>query len=737
MNKRTDYEAYPWFTLRSPLLSVSTLDRIPRRLPDLEPFLRGMYADPLVREAIQLGSYDFSRLLEKAFSRQVTVPDPGLQLSFLRYLVRLCSRCTPFGTFAGFATGMIASSTDLQVSDPACHSLHVRLDMEYLMSLSRLVSSDPEYRDQLLFTPNTSLYPVGARWHYIEARQDKAAKGKLYEVVTVDDNGILSGLLDFCHTGKRLEEIRDYLEKQGYNLSETREFTESLVRSQVLISELDPVLCGPEYLQYLSDRLTGVGKTKHAVDPIRQIERVLHGIRTPGTLLSVRGQLTDLARIPGIEYSENHLIQADMRLGCNALTVSRELSNQVLLGIRIARALSDSNIPDPLKGFREAFRRRYGDRRVELVKALDPETGIGLEGGHENYWTDPVPWIEDLNWGQRFTQSIPAIPSGNPWLGEKFHEVLARQDLYLGLSSRDLRSLNLHDGHWPAQIWALSELFTDASGETCIHLIHGAEGNPSFLLGRFGFADPGATLEWVKEMIRDERKTNPDARFAEVVHLPEDRTGNVLQRPSLYDHEIPYLAHSVKPEPERIPVTDLMVSLAGNRILLTSSSSGRPVEPRMTNAYNHNLGKLSLYKFLHRYQLQGAYPAWRPDWGFAGRNAPFVPGVRYKNLILSAPVWTFRPAELNAWIRPETGEVNLDSLILWKNRRQMPDEMIWMSGDLELYFNWENQALILALWDVIHRLKKIRVRPFYQSKSPVQGPGGSMANQILFCFKQR
>jgi len=157
----------------------------------------------------------------------------------------------------------------------------------------------------------------------------------------------------------------------------------------------------------------------------------------------------------------------------------------------------------------------------------------------------------------------------------------------------------------------------------------------------------------------------------------------------------------------------------------------------MTNAYNHNLGKLSLYKFLHRYQLQGAYAAWRPDWGLAGRNAPFVPGVRYKNLILSAPVWTFRPAELNVWIQPETGEVNLNSLILWKNRRQMPDEMVWMSGDLELYFNWGNQALILALWDVIHRLKKVRVRPFYQSRSPVHGPGGSMANQILICFKQR
>ncbi|MFH0760474.1 MAG: lantibiotic dehydratase family protein [Bacteroidota bacterium] len=737
MTKRTSYEAYPWFTLRAPLLSVETLNRIPSAIQDIEGFLRKTYNDPIIREAVVLGSYEFSRLIDKAFSNEKQPPDRELLLSLLRYLIRLSSRCTPFGTFAGFSTGKTGNETDIRLSGSRNHRLHVRPDMEYLMCVARYFISDPAIRSILCFAPNSSLYRVGDRWHYIEIQMVPGVRSKIYDVVTVDDNGILCGLLEYCASGKKLAEIHKYLEHLGYNEPEISAFADSLIKSQVLISELEPVVSGPEYLDSIVKISKRIKPGNLSAESLILLNRSIKEINHPGSLLPQREHLSSLARTIPVEVSENHLIQADMKLGTEQIILSRDLANQVLLGIRIVRALSSATPADPLKGFREAFRRRYGERSVQLVKVLDPETGIGLEGNNENYWTDPVPWIDDLLWRPGLNPSVYQGNPGNPWLAGRLFDILASGDLYLELTSQDLQSLNLHDGEWPYQVWAFSELFTDpVMGDAAVHLIHGAGGHPAFLLGRFGFADPSHTMEWVKELIRDEQETNPDSIYAEVVHLPEDRTGNILQRPFSYDYEIPYLARSEKPAENQIPVTDLLVSIAGKRIVLTSATTGKKIEPRMTNAYNHSLGKLSLYKFLHRYQLQDPDPVWRPSWGEAARQAPFIPGIRFKNLILSAPVWTFHPADLKQWIRPDKGETDTCSLIHWKNQRKMPDRMLWMSGDLELFFDWNHPGLVLAFWEVIHNLNSVRVCPFYQADTPVTGPGGAFANQIILCYKQ-
>ncbi len=737
MTKRTGYEAYPWFSLRAPLLSVETLNRIPFAVSDLEAFLREIYQDPIIRESVMIGSKEFSRLADDAFASSKKSADLNLLLSLLRYLLRLSSRCTPFGTFAGFATGVIGAETDIRLDKPQHHHMKVRPDMEFLMRTARCLNADPHIRNLLIYYPNNTLYPVGSRWHYLETVMLPGIKTKQYDVVTVQDQGILSGLLAFCTTGKRIGEIHEYLKTLEYDEPDRVAYTRSLLDSQVLVSELEPILTGSEYFDVLVRRSQEFAPESPLVESLKQLNHSLNEIMNPGHLLNQFPNITSIARTIPVEVSENHVIQADMRLASEKLVLSRDLANQVLLGIRIARALSAEMPADPLKGFREAFRRRYGERRIPLVKALDPETGIGLEGANENYWTDPVPWIDDLRWSPGLNPSVNQTYSGNPWLTDRLFTLLASGDLYLELSSSDLQSLNLHNGDWPDQIWAFSELFVDpVTGDDMVHLVHGAGGHPAFLLGRFGFAGSDDTTNWIKELIKDEQEGNPDAIYAEVVHLPEDRTGNILQRRHSYEYEIPYLARSGKPTEKQIPVTDLIVSIEGNRMVLASATTGKMIEPRMTNAYNHSLGRLSLYKFLHRYQLQDPDPVWKPSWGDSVRKSHFIPGIRFKNLILLAPVWILNPADLKQWIKPDEGSVDTASVMQWKNQRKMPNRMLWISGDQELIFDWSQPALVLSLWEVTHNLHSVRVRPFYQSDTPVTGPSGVFANQMVIGYKK-
>jgi hypothetical protein len=57
-----------------------------------------------------------------------------------------------------------------------------------------------------------------------------------------------------------------------------------------------------------------------------------------------------------------------------------------------------------------------------------------------------------------------------------------------------------------------------------------------------------------------EKKYHPDKIFAEIVHIPESRTGNILRRPILRDYEIAYLSNSGWVE-ITLDINDLMVSI--------------------------------------------------------------------------------------------------------------------------------------------------------------------------------
>lgn len=739
MGKRTTYDPYDHFMLRAPLLPLGLLSSIPDRKDQLFSWLRKQWEDPLIREGIMLGSHEFYQRIDLEFdSGNSTIPDAGLLYSLLRYLCRFSSRCTPFGTFAGFSTGRIGKETSIRLGEKTDHQLHVRPDMEYLMGIARLLEADQTVRQKLIFSGNSTIYRVGSRWHYIEVSIPEGKTGKTYDIVTVDDDHVIGDVLEFCTGGRNIGEIRNFLIHSGWAKTEVEVFVESLIESQVIVSQLEPVVCGPEYIDCLISNLRVEFEDHEITRSLVKMKNLFERMDRPSAVLSNLPMLDSLLGTIPVRVNRNHLIQADMKLCCQPISIDSQISGQVLLGLRIIKSLSAVSRTDLLKGFREAFINRFGERKILLVKALDPETGVGLDGTVDGYWTDPVPWIDDLRWGPSNSPDSNERNPGNSWLTGKFHEIIMQRQLYLLLEPSDLQSIGIHEGYWPAQLTAMVELFeSDSSGNLNIHFLHGASGNPAYLLGRFVFADPDTTREWIGELIQEECIAGQDVVFAEVVHLPEDRTGNVLQRPAFLDYEIPYLAGSAKSSDHQIPVTDLLVSVENNQVVLTSATSGLKINPRMTNAYNHQLGNLTIYKFLNRIQLQETGWSFDPDWGDAARHFPYTPGIRFKNLILSPPVWLVRCMEISKWIHIEKGEVDLIELIKWKNEQLMPDEMLWISSDQELYFNWNNPNLIMALWDSISKYQTVRIRPFYLSSgTPVKSADESHANQFVFCFRK-
>jgi hypothetical protein len=135
-------------------------------------------------------------------------------------------------------------------------------------------------------------------------------------------------------------------------------------------------------------------------------------------------------------------------------------------------------------------------------------------------------------------------------------------------------------------------------------LLHGASGpSGARLLGRFCHAD-AELRQLVQQHVQAEEALQPEAVFAEIVHLPEGRLGNILARPVLRSYEIPYLGTAGVPADRQIPVTDLRVRVEGGRIVLRSARLNRRVLPRLTSAHNFHAGR-GIYRFLCALQSQG------------------------------------------------------------------------------------------------------------------------------------
>jgi thiopeptide-type bacteriocin biosynthesis protein len=211
------------------------------------------------------------------------------------------------------------------------------------------------------------------------------------------------------------------------------------------------------------------------------------------------------------------------------------------------------------------------------------------------------------------------------------------------------------------------------------------------LLGRFCHADPELE-EQVRAHIRAEEALRPEVTFAEIVHLPEGRTGNVLHRPVLRDHEIVFLGRSGAPEDGQLLVDDLRVSVRGPRIVLRSHRLGREIAPRLTNAHNFSAPRnLSAYRFLCTLAHEATAGAmW--SWG-ALDSAPYLPRVRIGKTIVALRRWRVRKDEL-AGAAAAAGADRFAAVQRLRAARRLPRHVLVADGDNELPIDLDNAVSV-------------------------------------------
>src|SRR5262249_36952806 len=225
-----------------------------------------------------------------------------------------------------------------------------------------------------------------------------------------------------------------------------------------------------------------------------------------------------------------------------------------------------------------------------------------------------------------------------------------------------------------------------AAGAFQVLLEGGSGPSGARLLGRFCHADP-ELHEHVEQHLRAEEALEPDAVFAEVVHLPEGRLGNILARPVLRPYEIPYLGRAGVPADRQIPVTDLRVSVVAGAVVVGWERLGGRVIPRLSCAHNFHASQ-GIYAFLGALQAQGRAEGLGGSWGPLG-EAPFLPRVVSGRLVLSRASWRADRDELGRLARAR-GAARFRAVQRWREARRLPRWVALADGDNELPTDLDN-----------------------------------------------
>lgn len=686
----------------------------------------------VVREAILLASPDLASVMASWPIHFDSEKGRRLERTLVRYFTRMCTRPTPFGLFAGCSIGKIGKDTQLLLDSEDSYSRCVRLDMEYLGRLAMDLENNKNVRKKLMFRPNSSLYNLYGSIRYMEL--DKHSGIKNYHLISVKETQYLTDTLARSSQGATLEALAEALVDENILMPDAIDFIHSLIDNQILVSDLGPVITGPDPMQHMISRIQFSESATHILRSLEKIQtarNTIEGSRIGSSLISYQIISDELNKLFPQNGSKNPLLADLIKPSLNA-TISDKVINDVCNGISILHSLFGQKRNSPLDKFIESFYSRYESQEVPLMEALDAENGIGFSLPQSTNIDSALPL-------DGFVFNEPKEETKFLWTA--FHNYLLIKLIESEKKGRNVISLayeellpffNSDPFPLPISFAALFEL--GRKDDDIIIFLAGLTGaSGAKLLGRFCHASPDIK-KIVSDFLQQEENVNPEAIHAEIVHLHNDRVGNVILRPLLRQFEIPFFGQSGAPIDRQIPLSDLLVSVRNGKIILRSSHLGKEVIPHLTTAHDFSFQTISHYHFLCLLQEQGTISGLEWSWG-ALSKASFLPRVEVGRLIFTKARWNvtsveFRPIceakEIERWQR----------LLKWREERRIPRLVNVIDENTKLVVDFQNILSVDSFIELVKNRDYFAIEELFPEPEmlPVESPEGHFIHEVILPF---
>lgn len=631
-----------------------------------------------------------------------------LQLSITKYKIRSKYRPTPFGLFGLVGVGKWDQQGSSVLRDEVIEksfSTHTSLDMAVIDSVCETINRLPEIKENCIFYPNNTLFKLGNTYRIIEYFDTN--NRRQHEIIQFESNQYLDDILKIVKFGGTISDVISKFKEKHSNFleEEVRTYLEELIDSQILKSEISPKPIGVNNLELVIESLEKMLKINNN-KKINHLKKVLCSIKSetmnfdnsPISRVRSYNKIFQNLKviIPEIEYK--NILKVDSYVDFKSASIDKEISNKIKKVLVFLNKINKSQKSRNLDSFKNEFLSRYGDKQVPLTIALDADLGIVY--GNKNHTNVDllknifIDHTEELN-------NIELDPLSRALL-KLLNKSKEEKTYVINIDENDFKNIDFSKDQLPATISVIFKVINTKMNQ--IQFVNAGGSSAINLLGRFTNGNQ-EILKIVNDIVRYENKVYKNKIVAELVHLPNKRGGNVINRAKFRKFEIPYVTDSVGSEDGMIQISDLYLFIKNSKLILWSKTHKKEIIPMMGCAHNFNFDSLPIYKFLCDLQTQNCDKIYLNfNWGNAIEFATFFPRVVYSGVIVSPAKWRFK-SEHYISVR-KVKELKSKKLFLNKffKVNNIPNKLVLSQGDNNLYLDISKESDYLILLD--HFVKK-------------------------------
>jgi len=546
-----------------------------------------------------------------------------------KYFVRCCIRPLPFGLFAGYAAGIITPDATSSAINPAQNSRQLRLAGSPVKILIKLVA----------------------------------------------DFLIRNGYQEKSETAKQRNPlIFNYYPLQGFEAAVTDEYTFGYLQKQLFAIFLK----SEEPFMELISLISRYPDSEQLLAFIKDIHNYLHSDKP---LIQVHEHITGLFSSYDPDAGSKEYLQADLFVHhTQSLNILDKVTATLLTEIEELNALGPAYVNDDLLNFIAEFTDHYGDAQIPLLTALDQQSGIIYPSSNSESCT--------------FNGNISALNTLEQIVGrtdvlknlklKKLAEAVANKQIEVEITADDITDFKSHQSVAVKNFYLQGNLIAsspDLLDQGSFHFFIKKQSAPSALalVSKSGYGLPGLR-DQLSNFISRENALNSDAILAEIVFIPDDVIDNAIYRPILQRFTIDVQSGAFSPSEENIHLTDLLISVKNQEIILHSKKLNKRIIPVLT--CNHNFYKgPAVYRFLSELQYQNPKQIFAWHWGHLS-NQPFLPRISYKHLILSKAQWHISQQDVSSIIEQFAEPV--DALQELQHRFKFPQLFTIANDDKEM-----------------------------------------------------
>lgn len=722
--------------IRVPAYPINFYKNLTKGFSITSKAVKELLSDSQTKEALYLASPELFSEIEK-WSNQENYPiykAEKIKFSVLKYLIRMSTRCTPFGLFAACGSGRLSNLTQIKIGNHFYRK--TRLDMQFVANLAAELVKDETIQNQILFYPNTTLYQLGDFYRYIEyaLENDK----RKYSLEALRKSDYLDLILQKAVTGINKNDLAAYLISDEISKNDALEFVEELIANQILVSELELKLTEPFAAEKTKSKTNKENKAFTEIENVNnEITAKLLNIDTKlGNEISSYKEITDIVLKAEVPFNKKYLFQTDLFLESNHFQLDKKYTAALSKAIDLLHIISKKPENTALETFKKSFIQRYENQAIPLVKALDIETGIGYL---QNTVFDTTPLLDSIKIKQKTNSDQEmTLSKSEKVIYNKLQDALQNNKTSIILSRSDFENPDTSTQNMPDTFSCVFEIAAENEKEWIV--IQSIGGScAANLLARFCYGNQ-YIYDFANEITQYESDINKDKIIAEIVHLPESRTGNILRRPNFRDYEIPYLGQSSLPISNQINITDLVLFIKNNRLILWSKKHDKEIIPKLTNAHNYSHNALPIYHFLCDMQFENRKSALGLSTKFE-KLFDYMPRITIGNCIVSKAKWIFSKTKHPDFFKLLDSKNDFNAELFRSSLHSITTRetqyVSLIEGDNTLVIDLANDTCIKMFVETVKNRTQFIIEEFlFPSNTVVNGNNERHANQFIVGLKK-